>query len=133
MTKPSRGGTRRDSRLTELAEEYHARTEAYDRSICTGPIAHGVVRLFTFLFALGVLLVNLALYLVVLLVLAGLATLAWQKINWHEFLCAVGAGCFGIAIFACYFAGGWAWSRVFRSRKSNPTGQATVHKSEEHT
>ena len=27
--------------LYDLAEEYHTRTEAYDRSICTGPIGHG--------------------------------------------------------------------------------------------
>ena len=27
--------------LFELAEEYHHRTEEYDRTVCTGPIKHG--------------------------------------------------------------------------------------------
>lgn len=31
----------RDRWLIDLAKEYHTRTEAYDRSICTGPILHG--------------------------------------------------------------------------------------------
>jgi hypothetical protein len=29
------------SPLFDLAEEYHFRTEAYDRTVCTGPIRHG--------------------------------------------------------------------------------------------
>ena len=31
----------RDRWLIDLAKEYHTRTEAYDRAICTGPILHG--------------------------------------------------------------------------------------------
>lgn len=30
-----------EKRLRELAREYHERTEAYDRTICTGPIVRG--------------------------------------------------------------------------------------------
>jgi hypothetical protein len=30
-----------DKTLRELAREYHERTEAYDRSVCTGPIDRG--------------------------------------------------------------------------------------------
>ena len=33
--------TARERWLVDLAKEYHARTEAYDRAICTGPILHG--------------------------------------------------------------------------------------------
>lgn len=29
--------------LQELAEEYHRRTEEYDRTVCTGPIKDGVI------------------------------------------------------------------------------------------
>ena len=30
-----------EKRLRELAREYHQRTEAYDRTVCTGPIVRG--------------------------------------------------------------------------------------------
>ena len=30
-----------EKRLRELAHEYHERTEAYDRTVCTGPIVRG--------------------------------------------------------------------------------------------
>lgn len=33
--------SREEKRLRELAREYHERTEAYDRTICTGPIVRG--------------------------------------------------------------------------------------------
>ena len=29
--------------LFALAEEYHQRTEAFDRTVCTGPILHGSI------------------------------------------------------------------------------------------
>lgn len=32
-----------DRYLFDLAEEYHRRIEAYDRTVCTGPIRHGGV------------------------------------------------------------------------------------------
>lgn len=32
-----------ERKLRELAEEYHRRTEAYDRTICTGPIKRGAI------------------------------------------------------------------------------------------
>lgn len=32
-----------ERKLRELAEEYHHRTEAYDRTICTGPIKRGAI------------------------------------------------------------------------------------------
>lgn len=33
-----------DERLYALAKEYHERTEAYDRTVCTGPIRDGSIR-----------------------------------------------------------------------------------------
>jgi len=30
-----------NAQLFDLAEEYHSRTEEYDRTVCTGPIKHG--------------------------------------------------------------------------------------------
>lgn len=32
-----------DRRLRELAERYHAECEAFDRTVCTGPIVHGAI------------------------------------------------------------------------------------------
>lgn len=32
-----------ERKLQELAREYHTRTEAYDRTVCTGPILHGAI------------------------------------------------------------------------------------------
>lgn len=32
-----------EKRLRELAFEYHERTEAYDRTVCTGPIKRGAI------------------------------------------------------------------------------------------
>lgn len=32
-----------DPRIAELAERYHHETEAYDRTVCSGPILHGLV------------------------------------------------------------------------------------------
>lgn len=31
----------RDIRLAEFADRYHAETEAYDRTVCTGPVKMG--------------------------------------------------------------------------------------------
>jgi len=33
----------RDKRLHELATRYHTECEAYDRTVCTGPIRHGEI------------------------------------------------------------------------------------------
>lgn len=33
--------SRKDQRLRELAKKYHADTEAFDRTVCTGPIVDG--------------------------------------------------------------------------------------------
>lgn len=33
----------KELRLQELALEYHARAEAYDRTVCTGPVVRGAV------------------------------------------------------------------------------------------
>jgi hypothetical protein len=35
--------TEKDRYLYALAAEYHERTEAYDRMVCTGPICHGAI------------------------------------------------------------------------------------------
>jgi hypothetical protein len=35
--------TKEEIRLRELAEEYHRRTEAYDRLVCSGPIHNGAI------------------------------------------------------------------------------------------
>ena len=35
--------TERDNKLHELATRYHRETEAYDRTVCTGPIRDGSV------------------------------------------------------------------------------------------
>ena len=35
--------TERDNRLHELATRYHTECEAYDRTVCTGPIRDGSV------------------------------------------------------------------------------------------
>ena len=32
-----------DNRLYELAKRYHEEAEAYDRTVCTGPVMHGSV------------------------------------------------------------------------------------------
>jgi hypothetical protein len=32
-----------ESKLRKLAREYHDRTEAYDRTVCTGPLVHGAI------------------------------------------------------------------------------------------
>ena len=34
----------RDKQLNELANQYHERTEDYDRTVCTGPIINGEIR-----------------------------------------------------------------------------------------
>lgn len=31
----------KEMKLRDLAKEYHDRTEAFDRTVCTGPILHG--------------------------------------------------------------------------------------------
>ena len=36
--------TEKDHRLHELAKRYHDKTEAYDRTVCTGPILHGSIQ-----------------------------------------------------------------------------------------
>ncbi len=33
----------REQRLQEWAERYHRETEAYDRTVCTGPIVNGAI------------------------------------------------------------------------------------------
>ena len=33
--------TEKDNKLHELAKRYHAETEAYDQTVCTGPIVNG--------------------------------------------------------------------------------------------
>lgn len=35
--------TERDQQLQTIAEQYVRETEAYDRSVCTGPIRHGAI------------------------------------------------------------------------------------------
>jgi hypothetical protein len=35
--------TERDQQLQSIAEQYVRETEAYDRSVCTGPIRHGAI------------------------------------------------------------------------------------------
>ena len=35
--------TARDLKCVELAERYHHEAEAYDRTVCTGPVLHGSV------------------------------------------------------------------------------------------
>lgn len=35
--------TEQDLKCVELAERYHHETEAYDRTVCSGPIQHGSV------------------------------------------------------------------------------------------
>lgn len=37
------GEWRADKKAEELAEEYHARTEAFDRVVCSGPIRDGSI------------------------------------------------------------------------------------------
>jgi len=34
----------KDNKLQELARRYHAETEAYDRTVCTGPIVDGSIQ-----------------------------------------------------------------------------------------
>jgi hypothetical protein len=36
--------TEKDNKLHELALRYHAETEAYDRTVCTGPIVDGSIQ-----------------------------------------------------------------------------------------
>ena len=36
--------TEKENKLQELALRYHAETEAYDRTVCTGPIVHGSIQ-----------------------------------------------------------------------------------------
>ena len=36
--------TEKDNKLHELAKRYHDETEAYDRTVCTGPIVHGSIQ-----------------------------------------------------------------------------------------
>jgi len=36
--------TEKDNKLRELALRYHAETEAYDRTVCTGPIVDGSIQ-----------------------------------------------------------------------------------------
>jgi phosphoribosylaminoimidazole-succinocarboxamide synthase len=38
--------TEKDDKLRELALRYHAKTEAYDRTVCTGPIVDGSIQPF---------------------------------------------------------------------------------------
>lgn len=33
-----------DIKVHELAREYHKKAEAYDRTVCTGPIVHGEIQ-----------------------------------------------------------------------------------------
>ena len=35
--------TERDQKLYELATRYHTETEAYDRTVCTGPVQEGSI------------------------------------------------------------------------------------------
>lgn len=35
--------TEKDLALIELASKYHARCEAYDRTVCTGPVVRGEI------------------------------------------------------------------------------------------
>ena len=35
--------TERDQKLYELATRYHTETEAYDRTVCTGPVREGSI------------------------------------------------------------------------------------------
>jgi hypothetical protein len=38
--------TEEDNKLHELAQRYHDETEAYDRTVCTGPIVDGSIQPF---------------------------------------------------------------------------------------
>lgn len=38
--------TEKDNKLHELAKRYHDETEAYDRTVCTGPIVRGSIQPF---------------------------------------------------------------------------------------
>lgn len=35
--------TERDRKMDELAKRYHTECEAYDRTVCTGPVCHGSI------------------------------------------------------------------------------------------
>jgi hypothetical protein len=36
--------TEKDGKLYELAKRYHDETEAYDRTVCSGPVVHGSIQ-----------------------------------------------------------------------------------------
>jgi hypothetical protein len=36
--------TEKDRRLYDLAKRYHDETEAYDRTVCSGPLLHGSIQ-----------------------------------------------------------------------------------------
>jgi hypothetical protein len=36
--------TEKDRKIDDLAKRYHELTEAYDRTVCTGPIANGAIQ-----------------------------------------------------------------------------------------
>lgn len=36
--------TEKDNKLHELAKRYHDETEAYDRTVCTGPVVRGSIQ-----------------------------------------------------------------------------------------
>ena len=80
---------------------------------------HGVVRLFTFLLAVAVLLFNTALVLVGIVTMGAATVHFLPMVNWMK-VCGTLLSVLAAAVmFASLFAGEWAKKRLFRSRKSN--------------
>lgn len=91
---------------------------------------HGIVRLSSFLLAVAVLLFNTAIVLVGILIM-GIATVHFvPMVNWMKVGGVLLSVLAAAVMFASLFAGEWARGRLFRSRKSNASGEGRKPASE---
>ena len=86
---------------------------------------HQFVRLFTFLLALFVVLLNTAIALIGLIAIGAGAWSLVPEVNWVEVGKVVLCTALVVGIMASLVSNGWALNRLFRSRLSNPKADGT--------